>query len=152
VDAYYADYVRSFPSLLNAGWGFTVETATAVIRLILSGMFKKYPDVKCIVGHLGEGLPFLLWRINQALSRPGHEPLDFRAKFRKHFWITTSGNFSTPALECSIAELGLDRIMFSIDYPFVANKPGVEWIDGLQMSAQDKAALASGNAKKLLRI
>lgn len=151
-NAYYKDYMDAFPMVIRAAWGYTVETATQAIRLILSGVFDKHPNLKIVIGHMGETLPFLLWRINQALSRPGHEPLDFRAKFRKHFWITTSGNFSTPALECSIAELGLDRIMFSIDYPFVANKPGVEWIDGLQMSAPDKAALASGNAKTLLRI
>ena len=151
-NAYYKDYMDAFPMVIRAAWGYTVETATQAIRLILSGVFDKHPDLKIVIGHMGETLPFLLWRINQALSRPGHEPLDFRGKFKKHFWITTSGNFSTPALDCSIAELGLDRIMFSIDYPFVANKPGVEWIDSLQMSETDKANFAGGTAKKLLRI
>ena len=151
-NAYYKDYMDAFPMVIRAAWGYTVETATQAIRLILSGVFDKHPNLKIVIGHMGETLPFLLWRINQALSRPGHEPLDFRGKFKKHFWITTSGNFSTPALDCSIAELGLDRIMFSIDYPFVANKPGVEWIDSLQMSEADKANFAGGTAKKLLRI
>src|SRR5438552_5146491 len=77
VEAYYQDYVQDFPSLLNAAWGFTVETATQGIRLVLSGVFDRYPDLKIILGHLGEGLPFLLWRIDHALSRPGNRPISF---------------------------------------------------------------------------
>src|SRR6266705_3521056 len=72
VDAYYKDYVKDFPAILNAAWGFTVETATQGIRLVLSGVFDAYPDLKIILGHMGEGLPFLLWRIDHALSRPGN--------------------------------------------------------------------------------
>ena len=61
IQAYYADYIEAFPGLLTAGWGFTVETATQGIRLVLSGVFDACPDLKIILGHLGEGLPFLLW-------------------------------------------------------------------------------------------
>ena len=96
IDAYYKDYVKDFPALLTAAWGFTVETATQGIRLVLSGVFDAYPDVKIILGHMGEGLPFLLWRINHALSRPGNRPVSFRDQFSQHFYITTSGNFFNP--------------------------------------------------------
>ena len=137
-----------------AAWGFTVETATQGIRLVLSGVFDAYPDVKIILGHLGESLPFSLWRINDALSRPGNRntSFSFRDYFCKHFWITTSGNFSNPALLCSVMEMGVDRIMFSVDYPFVMNAPAMEWIPTIPLCAEDKAKILHGNVEKLLKL
>jgi 2,3-dihydroxybenzoate decarboxylase len=157
VEAYYRDYLQDFPSLLTAGWGFTVETATQAIRMVLSGAFEAYPGLKIILGHMGEGLPFLLWRLDHAFSRPGNarsgtRPISFREEFSQHVWITTSGNFSTPALLCSMMELGVDRILFSVDYPFVQNPPGTAWLQSLQISAEDRAKIASGNAKRLLKL
>ena len=151
-EVYYKDYMHDFPSLLTAAWGFTVETATQGIRLVLSGVFDAYPDVKIILGHMGEGLPFLLWRIDHALSRPGNRQVSFRDQFSQHFYITTSGNFSTPALLCSMMELGVDRILFSVDWPFVQNIPGTQWMHDLQLSAEDKTKILSGNAKRLLKM
>jgi 2,3-dihydroxybenzoate decarboxylase len=150
VDAYYRDYLEQFPGLLTAAWGFTVETATQAIRLVLSGVFEAYPRLKIVLGHLGESLPFSLWRIDMALSR--HRATPFRDTFREHFWITTSGNFSTPALLCCVMEMGVDRILFSVDYPFVANPPGVKWMEGVPLSAEDRVKILSGNARRLLRI
>lgn len=152
VDAYYKDYATDFPSILSAGWGFTVETATQGVRIVLSGVLDKYPGVKIILGHLGEGLPFSLWRIDQAMSREGNRKTPFREAFREHFWLTTSGNFSTPALLCSIMEMGADRIMFSVDWPYVENRPGVEWVDNLPLSTEDKDKIMHGNATRLLRL
>lgn len=152
VDAYYKDYIEDFPGFLTAGWGFTVETATAGIRIVLSGVLDKYPGVKIILGHMGEGLPFLLWRIDSALARPGNKAISFRDTFSEHFYITTSGNFSDPALLCSIQELGVDRVLFSVDWPFVANDPGTEWMESLHLSNEDKDKILNGNAKKLLRM
>jgi predicted TIM-barrel fold metal-dependent hydrolase len=152
VEAYYQDYLADFPTLRTAAWGFTVETATQGIRLVLSGVFDSYPDVKIILGHMGEGLPFLLWRIDHALSRPGNRSVSFREQFSQHFYITTSGNFSTPALLCSMMELGVDRILFSVDWPFVPNIPGTKWMNELQLSAEDKIKILSGNAKRLLKM
>ena len=154
VEVYYKDYLKEFPALVNAGWGFTVETATQGIRLVLSGVFDAYPEVKIILGHLGESLPFSLWRISHALSRPGNRATtsSFRDVFSKHFWITTSGNFSNPALLCCVMELGVDRILFSVDYPYVANKPATDWIPTIPLSAEDKTKMLSGNAERLLRL
>src|SRR5580704_4559940 len=90
IDVYYKDYVKDYPQILSAGWGYTVETATQALRLVLSGMFDAYPRTKIILGHLGEGLPFLVWRIDHSFSRPGNKPgLSFRDLFCEHFWITT---------------------------------------------------------------
>jgi predicted TIM-barrel fold metal-dependent hydrolase len=152
VEAYYKDYLKEFPGLLTAAWGFTVETATQGIRLVLSGVFDQYPGLKIILGHLGEGLPFLLWRIDMALARQGNRSTPFRETFRQHFWITTSGNFSDAALLCSVMELGVDRILFSVDYPFVLNPPGVRWMEHVPLSTEDRAKILSGNAKKLLKL
>ena len=148
VKAYYADYLPKYPSLLTAGWGFTVETATQGIRMVLSGAFDAYPDLQVIIGHLGEGLPFLLWRIDDALGRDGD--CRFREVFCRHVHVTTSGNFSDPAMICSMMELGVDRIMFSIDYPFASNLAGAGWMEGISLSPDDKRKVLAGNAERLL--
>jgi 2,3-dihydroxybenzoate decarboxylase len=152
VEAYYKDYLQQFPGLLTAAWGFTVETATQGIRLVLSGVFEAYPGLKIILGHLGEGLPFYLWRIDMALARQGNRSTPFRDTFREHFWITTSGNFSTPSLLCCVMEMGADRILFSVDYPFVPNPPGVKWMEHVPLGPEDRAKILHGNAKRLLKL
>ena len=109
--------------------------------MVLSGVFDKHPKLKIILGHLGETLPFLVWRIDHALARPGAaKQISFRDIFCNNFWITTSGNFSNPALLCCVQEMGVDRILFSVDWPFVANPPGVE-VDG------DRAAVRRGQGE-----
>ena len=150
IQAYYADYIGEFPGLLTAGWGFTVETATQGIRLVLSGVFDACPELKIVLGHLGEGLPFLLWRIDQALSRTESRLQSFRETFREHFYITTSGNFSDPALLCSAMEMGTDRILFSVDYPFVASRDGTGWMERIPFSTEDRKKILHGNAERLL--
>ena len=152
VAAYYKDYLEQFPGLLTAAWGFTVETATQGIRMVLSGVFDAHPGLKMILGHLGESLPFSAWRIDMALRRPGNTATPFRDTFRNHFWITTSGNFSTPALLCCVMEMGVDRILFSVDYPFVPNAPGPKWMERVPLSAADRAKIFGGNAEKLLKL
>lgn len=150
--AYYDDYAQEFPTVVGPAWGFTAETATQAIRLILSRLFERHPNLKIVLGHLGEGLPFLVWRINQALARPGQKPLAFHETFRRNFYLTTSGNFSTPALLCSIMEMGIDHILFSVDYPYVTNKDAIDWIATLQMASEDRAKLLGGNARRLLKL
>ncbi len=153
LDACYSDYTADYPMLARAAWGYTVETATLAIRLVLSGVFERHPNLKIILGHLGESLPFQLWRIDQALSRTGQKPAAFRSVFTNNFWVTTSGFFSTPALLCCAMELGIDRVLFAVDWPFVADSaPGVEWLHGAPLPAEDRAKIFSGNAKRLLKL
>lgn len=149
---YYHDYARDFPMLLGAAWGFTVEAATQAIRLILGGVFDAYPKLNVILGHFGEALPFLIWRINMALTRPGQSSVRFRECLCRNFHVTTSGSFSTPALLCTILELGIDHIMFSVDYPFVAPTDGMDWVKTLPISSGDLQKFLSGNAKRLLKL
>jgi predicted TIM-barrel fold metal-dependent hydrolase len=150
VDRYYKEYVQVAPAILSAGWGFTVETATTAVRLVLSGVFEKHPNLKCVLGHLGEGIPFLIARMDEALSRGSK--IKFRETFSSHFSVTTSGFFSNPALLCTMQELGIDRIMFSIDWPFVKNTTGTEWLKTVPLCEEDKIKLLNGNAKRLLKI
>lgn len=151
IDAYYKDYAATFPELIGPALGFTVEAATQAVRLVLSGVFDKYPGLKIILGHLGEGIPFLLWRIDQSLSR-SNSSTSFKETFRRCFYLTTSGNFSDTALSASITEMGIDRIMFSVDWPFISNKEGTDWLHATSLSAADKAKIFGGTAKELLKL
>jgi 2,3-dihydroxybenzoate decarboxylase len=150
VDKYYKEYVQVAPAILSAGWGFTVEAATTALRLVLSGVCDKYPNVKFVLGHLGEGIPFLMARMDEALSRGSK--VRFRETFSRNFSVTTSGFFSNPALLCTMQELGIDRIMFSIDWPFVKNTTGMDWLKTVPLCEEDRIKLMSGNAKRLMNL
>jgi len=152
VEAYYREYADDFPTLIRAAWGFTVETATHALRLVLSGLFDEHPSLKIVLGHLGETLPFLMWRIEEALMRPGHKTIHFREVFTHGFYVTTSGFFSTPALRCCMEELGAERILFAVDYPYVENPPAVTWLSEAPIDEEDRAKIAGANAETLLRI
>ena len=84
--------------------------------------------------------------------RDGAGPNWFRDTFCEHFWVTTSGFFSDPALLRCIQEIGIDRILFSVDYPFVENQPGTEWARRIPLCAEDKGKILSGNTKRLLKL
>jgi 2,3-dihydroxybenzoate decarboxylase len=152
IDAYYKEYVEKYPIILRAAWGFTVETATQGLRLVLSGVFDKYPRLKVIFGHLGEGLPFLQWRINMTMERDNKGGRGFRDVFSEHFYVTTSGFWSDPALLLCVQELGVDHILFSVDWPFAPNKPATDWLHRIPFSAEDRVKIANGNAKRLLKL
>ncbi len=85
-------------------------------------------------------------------ARDGVQPNWFRDAFCEHFWVTTSGFFSDPALLHCIQEIGIDRILFSVDYPFVDNAPGTEWAQRIPLAAEDRAKILSGNVKRLLKM
>ena len=152
-EIYYQDYAKDFPLVVRPGWGYTVETATQAIRLVLSGVFDAHPKLKIILGHFGETLPFLVWRIDAALKRPGQKPMSFRDIFCGNFYVTTSGFFSNPALLCCVMEMGIDHILFAVDWPFVPdNKGAVDWMKGVPLCDEDKAKILSGNAKRLMKM
>jgi len=148
--AYFNDYAKEFPLFFRSGWGYAMETGAQGIRLVLSGLFDAYPGLKIILGHLGEGIPLLLWRIDQALSRSGK--INFRDIFCKHFWVTTSGFFSNPALLCCIAVMGIDHVMFSVDYPYMPNARAAQWLPTIPLGETDREKLLSGNVAKLLKL
>jgi predicted TIM-barrel fold metal-dependent hydrolase len=151
IEAYYRDYAGAFPELIGPALGFTVEAATQAVRLVISGVFERYPNLKIILGHLGEGIPFLLWRIDESLAR-SRADLSFKEIFRRNFYLTTSGNFSDTALTASIMEMGVDRILFSVDWPFISNSLATRWLHGTSLSEADKTKIFGENARKLLKL
>ena len=153
-EAYYSGLPEGADRVVStAGWGWHSEVAIQIVRMTMAGTFDKHPKLKIILGHFGETIPFLLWRIDSALKRPGQKPLEFRQVFTSNFWLTTSGFFSDPALLCCMMEMGVDRILFAVDWPFVLNnKPAVEWISRAPLSNEDKAKILSGNAKRILKM
>ena len=131
MDAYYKEYVKDFPMVIRAAWGFTVETAThgdpagagRRVRRLSAAQDRARPSRR------DAAVPALAHR-SGARRVPAAKPLSFREMFCEHFYITTSGNFSNPALLCCVMEMGVDRILFAVDWPFVANPPAVEWMQG----------------------
>ena len=151
-DLYYKDYLSDFPMLARAAWGYSVENGTTAVRIILSGLLEQHPDLKLILGHLGETIPFQLSRLDEAFNRPGSKRVAVRDMVRRNFWITTSGFFSTHALRCCIEEMGSDRVLFSIDYPFVSESaPGTAWLVGADITDDERAQIFSGNAEAILK-
>ncbi|MCO5161238.1 MAG: amidohydrolase family protein [Mesorhizobium sp.] len=156
-EAYFAPYDVTHPMFIRAGWGYTIEAGTHALRLILSGRLQRHPDLKIILGHLGEGIPYMMDRIDEALSRD--TPMkDFNAVFRHHFHVTTSGFFSDVALECCVNQIGAERVMFSIDAPYASAEAGMAWLEARCSEAEDATdqarvrALAAGNARALLKL
>lgn len=149
---YYSPYDESHPMLTRAAWGFGVEAGTQAIRMILSGIFDKHPNLRIILGHLGEALPFWLPRIQESLSRANGQQINFEQIFKSNFWITTSGFFSDSALELCLKVLDKDRILFAVDWPYASNQSGVNWLKKSQIDNETKEAIFFNNAKKLLKI
>jgi gamma-resorcylate decarboxylase len=143
--------------MLGPNWAFAAETAVHALRLIGSGLFDECPQLKIVLGHLGEGIPVQLWRID---GRNGwmKEPHRYAAKhgvghyFRKHFYVTTSGNFHTPSMLNVIVELTAERVMFSIDWPFEDVGEGAQWFDKADINESDRAKIGRTNAIKLFKL
>jgi len=141
--------------LAGSPWGFGVETSIHALRLMASGLFDEYPRLKVIIGHLGEGLPFGIWRVDHRISRGSGTPtakLPMSHYLRENFYITTSGNFRTQALTNVILEVGVDRILYSVDYPYEDVVEAKEWLDQAAISDSDRMKIARTNAQKLLRL
>jgi 2,3-dihydroxybenzoate decarboxylase len=143
--------------LLGPNWAFSAETSVHALRLIGSGLFDAHPKLTIILGHLGEGIPFNLWRIDNRNSwmKAAHK---YAAKksvadyFRQNFAVTTSGNFSTSTLQQTIAEIGVDRVMYSADYPFEDMSEASEWFDKAPLSQADRRKIGRENAMRLFRL
>lgn len=142
-----------YPEILGAAWGFGVETGTHAIRLILGGVFDRYPRLQVVLGHLGEMLPLAAWRLEHRVSlRPYGKSLDRRVSeyLRENFHVTTSGSFSTRALLATVMELGVDRVLFAVDYPFESMTEGAQWFDAAPINESDRRQIGRSNACRLL--
>jgi len=148
-------YFDGYEELARAPWGFAVDTSCHFLRLVFAGVFDAYPRLKIILGHLGEGLPFAMHRMNEhswaAAKRRGlkKQPLEY---LRDNLVVTTSGNWFEPAFVCTLLALGADNILFAIDWPYEANKTGMEFLRALSISDADKEKIAHRNAERILGV
>jgi 2,3-dihydroxybenzoate decarboxylase len=152
MEAWFAPYVAD--GLHLASWGFAAEAGTHALRLIYSGLFDKFPRLQMIIGHLGEMLPFAAYRVDRYYGLGGdgsgkrlqHLPSDY---LRNNFYVTTSGNFCPPAFACTLEVMGVDRVMFSVDYPMDDNQAGAEFIASYPMDDATRRKVSSENAIRL---
>lgn len=148
-------YFAGYEELARAGWGFAVDTSCHFLRIVFAGVFDAYPKLKIILGHLGEGLPFAMHRLNDhtaaAAKRRGlkRTPMDY---LRDNLLVTTSGNWYEPAFACTLAALGADKILFAVDWPYEANKTGVEFLKKISIGESDREKIAHLNAQRILRL
>jgi predicted TIM-barrel fold metal-dependent hydrolase len=146
-------------ALAGAAFGFGLETATAMMRLVLSGAFDAFPRLKIILGHYGEGLPFLMQRIDHPFVRPHLKASDPEVVpdlkrvpseyLRDNMLVTTSGNYLPAAFKCTREALGIDKILLGTDYPYEEMDDCMRFLEGLGMSEAEKTQLYHGNAAGL---
>lgn len=138
------------------GLGFTVDTVTTLLRMVVSGLFDEVPQLKLVLGHLGEGLPFLMERIENRIKFLPNPALqckqDLRYYFRNNIWVTTSGNMSKEAFQCTKDVLGMDRILFASDYPYESVEDMMTFLGQLPLSQEETEQLYFHNAQQALGI
>ncbi len=141
------------PELVGATWSWTAETAAHTLRIIFGGVFKRFPNTKLLLGHMGETLPYLLWRLDQRSNAfQGGDNAKPSELFRKNIAITTAGVFSDDPLMCAINALGEDSIMFSVDHPFENMEQASSWLDQAPISESTRAKISRDNAIRLLKL
>ena len=145
------------PWLLGPTWAFGQETAVHALRLMASGLFDAHPKLQIILGHMGEGLPYSIWRVDNRNAWTKAKPR-YPAKkklgeyFQQNFYLTTSGNFRTQTLIDAMLEIGADRILFSTDWPFENVDHAAIWFDACTISEDDRRKIGQLNALKLFKL
>ncbi len=152
-----ADPVSGYPAiagcaaLKRAMWEWSVETGTHALRLVFGGIFDRFPGVTLVLGHLGETLPYLLWRFDSRARIYGLKLKKRPSEYiRENIFVTTSGMFSAEPLLCSIGALGADRVMFSVDYPYESADEAARFIENVPLDDQQRMDVCFRNAEKLL--
>ena len=139
------------PWLIGSPWGFADETAIHALRLMGSGLFDLYPKLQIVLGHLGERIPYDLWRLDHRLAKvPGRPAKRTMGEyFRQNFHVTTSGHFCTQSLIHAILTLGADRVLFAVDYPFEDHAQAASWFDAAEIAEADRVKIGRANAVAL---
>ena len=146
---------EGYPGLAASIWGWTAETGGHALRLILSGLFDRCPSLKIVLGHMGETLPFVLWRIDSRFKvyRPKVPlkllPSDY---VRRNFFATTAGACQNEALVCAVQAMGADRVLFSVDYPMEDSAEAAHFIETAPIGEREREMICWRNATQLLRL
>jgi 2,3-dihydroxybenzoate decarboxylase len=137
--------------LRRATWEWGFETGSHALRLVFSGLFERFPGARLVLGHLGETLPFLLWRFDSRAKlygvKLGKTPSEY---IRQNIYVTTSGMCSADPLNCTISALGQDHVMFAADYPFESAEEAAHFIDGVALDESMRGDICFNNAARLL--
>jgi 2,3-dihydroxybenzoate decarboxylase/5-carboxyvanillate decarboxylase len=138
-----------------AVWGYGIEVGTHAVRLMMSGVLDRFEKLKIVLGHMGEAVPFWLWRLDY-MGAPGRQGRAQKLKaseyFARNFWITTSGVEDPLALRYAIDKIGADRVMWAIDYPYQPTAPAVAWIDAARLTDDEREKICHGNAERVFKI
>ncbi len=148
--------------MVAALWGFQAETGTHAIRMIMSGIFDRHPRLKVVLGHLGEALPFWLWRLDNIYEKTyqwagkalGMVKLELKPSeyIRRNFWVTTSGMSDADVLAYCVGKLGAEKILFAIDYPYEDSKVAVQFLTRANLDEKQRELVSHGNAESLFRV
>lgn len=136
-------------------WSWTAETSAHTLRLIINGVFDRYPKSKLVLGHMGETLPYMLWRLDrrmQAFAAPDIEPIVPSKILKRNVAVTSAGVFSTEPLTCAVDALGEDSIMYSVDYPFESMEDASAWLNAAAIPEGLKEKISFRNADALLKL
>jgi 2,3-dihydroxybenzoate decarboxylase/5-carboxyvanillate decarboxylase len=142
----------------SAMWGYGMEVGTHAVRMMTSGLFDRFPKLKICIGHMGEAVPFWIWRLTfmnsraQRVNRAPKTELTMEEYFKRNFVITTSGVEDHLALRYSIDRIGIDNVLWAIDYPYQPTKPAVDFMDGAPVTEEERRKLYHGNAERIFRI
>ena len=146
-------YFEGFEDVLaRPGWGFAVDTSIHFLRMLCAGVFDAHPKLQFVMGHLGEGLPFAMHRLNEHTHLVARQrglaksPLDY---IRDHLYVATSGNWYAPAFVCTLMALGAERILWAIDWPYESNEVATRFWRDISLSDGDREKIAHGNAERL---
>jgi hypothetical protein len=152
--AYFSDLPAGASRVLEtAGWGWHSETAVHLLRMVLAGCLDRHPRLKLIIGHMGEMLPMMLDRADNVFRHDiGHLKRSVAGTILDQVWLTTSGIFTEPPFLAALQTFGIDRIMFSVDYPYAPNQNGRAFLERVSLSPADMVKLAHGNADALLKL
>lgn len=153
-NAYYAGFDSAVSeSLATFGWGWHLDTGIHALRMVLGGVFDRYPNLQIILGHWGEMIPFYQARFAEAMSHTTkylQRPVaDY---FTQQMHITPSGMFTLPPFMLALQLWGADRILHSVDYPFRADDQARAFLESAPISPADKAKIAHGNAERLFKL
>lgn len=152
--AYYSGLEPGASRVLEAaGWGWHSETAIHILRLVLAGTLDRHPRLKLIIGHMGEMLPMMMARADEVFALDvGHLQRPISRAILDQVWLTTSGIFTEPPFLAALLTFGIDRIMFSVDYPYASNAKGRAFLDRISLAPADMAKLTHRNADALLKL
>lgn len=152
--AYFAGFNREVSARFSMfAWGWHNECGIQLIRLILAGVFDKCPNLQVISGHWGELVPYYLQRLDDSIPQTATGlSRTISQTYREHVYLTPSGMLSLPHLEFAKSVVGIDRILFSVDYPYLSLNGARNWLENLPVSQEEKEKIAYKNAKKLFKL